>query len=74
MSSGGGGVGAGQPGHVQGSSGENFPIAEEEKENEANEMSDEKVKQNNNGTSANSNNATNNSNATGGEKQLTAKN
>ena len=60
---------SGQPGHVQGSSGENFPIAEEEKENEANEMSDEKVKQTN---APNSNNATSNGNsssvATGGEK------
>ena len=58
---------SGQPGHVQGSSGENFPIAEEEKENEANEMSDEKVKQTN-GPNSTSLNATNTSAATGGEK------
>ena len=35
--------------HVHGGSGENFPIAEEDKEQEANEMSDEKVKTTNGG-------------------------
>ena len=36
-------------GHAHGGSGDNFPIAEEDKEQEANEMSDEKVKTTNGG-------------------------
>ena len=55
--------------HVQGSSGENFPIAEEEKENETNEMSDEKVKQQNTAQVGNANIATTTISTMTGEKQ-----